>query len=158
GRMQSRAQVLGHPVHQIVVMFPMGAFGFATATDTLHSLTGRQELASAGRLALTFGLATAAVAIPFGLADWLAIRKGTRAKRVGAWHALGNAGVFTLFAAARLLRQGSRVPVSAKILAAAGFTLSGATGWAGSELINRHRVGVHDVIGEDAPSSLSGAP
>jgi uncharacterized membrane protein len=156
--MQSRIQVLGHPVHQIAVMFPIGAFGFASVSDSLHSATGDREFAVAARHALTFGLVTAMAAAPFGLIDWLAIPKQTRAKRVGAWHAVGNVVVLALFAAARVHRTRRRVSASAKLFSLAGLALTSATAWAGTELINRYRVGVHELIGENAPSSLTGAP
>lgn len=158
--MESRTQILGHPVHQIAVMFPIGALGLAVASDALHSITRDSEFTGVARQALNFGLLTALFAAPFGLRDWLAIPSGTRAKGVGAWHAVGNLGVLGLFMTARLLRHGSRAPAprSAKWFSAAGLALTSATAWAGTELINRHRVGVHDLLGENAPSSLTGAP
>lgn len=156
--MESRTQILGHPVHQIAVMFPIGALGLAVASDGLHALSKQRELQAVARHALNFGLVTALLTAPFGLRDWLAIPAGTRAKRVGAWHAVGNVAVLGLFTAARLLRSRRRVPTSAKLLSAAGLALTSATAWAGTELINRHRIGVHELLGVDAPSSLTGAP
>lgn len=133
----------------------MGAFVFAVTCDALGSYTGKRSFVPAARLALDFGLVTAAVAAPFGLIDWLAIRPGTRAKRVGLAHALGNVVALGCFATARALR-GNRRPVGpARWLALAGFGVSGVTAWLGGELINRHGIGVHDLIGEDVPSSLS---
>jgi uncharacterized membrane protein len=152
--MESRAQVLGHPIHQVAVMFPIGALAFAVGSDALHSVTKRPEFATAARQALDFGLAAAAIAAPFGFVDWLAIPPGTRAKRVGAWHAVGNLAVLGLFGTARLLRRDRRTLGTSKALAAAGFLLTHVTAWAGTELINRHGIGVHDLIGEDVPSSL----
>jgi uncharacterized membrane protein len=155
--MESRVQLLGHPVHQILVELPIGALGFAVTCDALHSVSGQPELASAARYALNFGLLTAALAAPFGLVDWLAIPSRTRAKRVGAWHAVGNVAVLALFGTARLLRGERRALRASKALSAAGLLLTGATAWAGGELINRHGIGVHDLLGPDAPSSLSGS-
>jgi uncharacterized membrane protein len=153
--MESRAQFLGHPVHQILVELPIGAFVFAVTCDALGAVTRKRAFVPAARLALDFGLVTAVGAAPFGLIDWLAIRPGTRAKRVGLAHALGNLVALGLFASARTLR-GHRRPVgAARWLAAAGLSVSGVTAWLGGELINRHGIGVHDLIGEDAPSSLS---
>jgi len=153
--MESRTKLLGHPVHQIAVMFPIGALGFAVVSDTLHSVTRQRELASAAKYALNFGLIGAAIAAPFGLVDWLAIPSGTRAKRVGAWHAVGNLAVLGLFGAARWLRRDRTALVTSKALAATGLLLTTATAWAGTELINRHGIGVHDLLGENAPSSLT---
>jgi uncharacterized membrane protein len=156
--MESRTQILGHPVHQVAVMFPIGALGLAVVSDVVHAATGERELAVVAERALNFGLVTAAIAAPFGLRDWLAIRPGTRAKRVGRWHAIGNVAVLALFAAARLLRTDKHVPRTAKLLAGAGLVLTSATAWAGTELINRHGIGVHDLLDENAPSSLQRLP
>ncbi|MDQ2643526.1 MAG: DUF2231 domain-containing protein [Myxococcota bacterium] len=153
--MESRAQFLGHPVHQILVELPVGAFVFAVTCDTLHTVTRQRAFVPAARLALDFGLITATAAAPFGLVDWLAIRPGTRAKRVGLVHALGNLVMLGLFTSARALRGNRRAAGSAKWLAATGLGVAGVTAWLGGELINRHGVGVHDLVGEDAPSSLS---
>lgn len=153
--MESRAQVLGHPVHQILVELPIGAFAFAVTCDTLGSLTRKRAFVPAARLALDFGLATGAVAAPFGLLDWMAIRSGTRAKRVGLAHALGNLVVMGLFAASRASRGHGRPASRAKWLAAGALGVAGVTAWLGGELINRLGIGVHDVLDEDAPSSLS---
>jgi uncharacterized membrane protein len=153
--MESRAQILGHPVHQIAVMFPIGALGFSVTSDLLHTTTGRREFADAARLALDFGLASAAFAVPFGVVDWLAIESPSRAKKVGLWHAIGNATVLALFGTARLLRSRGKTTAKAKAYSAAGLGLACVTAWLGTELINRHGIGVHDLIGEDVPSSLS---
>lgn len=153
--MESRAQFLGHPVHQILVELPVGAFVFAVTCDALHSVTRQRRFVPAARLALDFGLLTATVAAPFGLVDWLAIPAGTRAKRVGLAHALGNLVALGIFASARALRGNRRSASSSKWLAATGLGVAGVTAWLGGELINRHGVGVHDLVGVDAPSSLS---
>jgi uncharacterized membrane protein len=155
--MESRAKILGHPVHQMLITFPIGGFGFSVVGDALHTYSGRREHAEAARQALNFGLATAAVAVPFGLVDWLAIDRGTRAKRIGLWHALGNVAMLGLFATSRLLRRRGSAPRSAKWLAGSGLMLGGVTAWLGGELVVRHGIGVHDRIGQDARSSLAGA-
>jgi uncharacterized membrane protein len=156
-RMESKIQLLGHPVHQMSVGLPIGA-AFAVTSDGLETLSGRRELGVAARLALNFGLLAAMVAAPFGVVDWLAIESGTRAKRIGLWHAVGNAGALGVFLAARLLRGSSdpRCGGSSKVMAVGGPGLLGVTAWLGGELVSRHGVGMHDVMGLNAPSSLTG--
>jgi uncharacterized membrane protein len=155
--MESRAKLFGHPVHQMLITFPIGGFGFSVVGDALHTLSGRREHADAARQALNFGLASAALAVPFGLVDWLAIDRGTRAKRIGLWHALGNVAMLGLFATSRLLRGRGSAPTAAKLLAGGGLALGGVTAWLGGELIVRHGIGVHDRIGQDERSSLFGS-
>jgi uncharacterized membrane protein len=152
--MESRAKLLGHPVHQVLVTLPIGALVFSVASDVLHTLRGERKYASAARQALDFTLVTGLAAIPFGAVDWLAIERSTRARRVGALHALGNVAVVGLFAASRLLRREGRAPARAKWLSAAGFALSGATAWLGGELVDTHGIGVYERARLDAPSAL----
>ena len=112
--MESRVKVLGHSAHQMLVPFPIGAFGLSVAFDAYYTLKGRPEHAKAARQALDFGLLTSAVAIPVGLVDLLAIEPQTRAKRVGFAHALGNVAMLGLFATSRLKRTCDQAPASAR--------------------------------------------
>lgn len=152
--MESRAKLLGHPIHQMLVTFPIGAFGLSVTSDVLHTCLAKEEFEQTATRALDFALVSAAAAIPFGVVDWLAIPRGTRARRVGRWHALGNAALVGLLATSRILRTREGGLSSAKWLSGAGFLLAGVTAWLGGELVGRHGIGVSDRHGLDAPSSL----
>ena len=111
------------------------------------------------------GIVGGLVAAPFGLIDWMAIPKGTRAHSVGAVHGLGNVVVLLLFAWSWWLRYGAAGAVTpytpstlALALSFAGFALAGLTGWLGGELVDRHAVGVDDGAHLDSPNSLSDRP
>lgn len=151
-RMESRAKLFGHPVHQMLVTFPIGAFGFSVASDVLHGYLGPRKFAQAATQALNFGLLSAALAIPFGAADFLAIPRGTRARRIGIWHAVGNVAMLGLFGASRVLRARRRSRAAAKWLSGSAFFLSGVTAWLGGELVDRYGIGVE--LEEHAPRSL----
>lgn len=155
--MESKIKLLGHPVHQTMVALPIGALALTVASDGLEWVSGDHRYGIAARVALDFGLLTAAAVAPFGLVDWVAIQPGTRAKRVGLWHAVGNIGALGLFLAARCLRNSSDAGhvTASKALAAGGLGVWGVTAWLGGELVNRHGIGIHGVVGPDAPSSLS---
>jgi uncharacterized membrane protein len=98
------------------------------------------------------------LAAVFGLVDWLAIPKGTRAKRIGALHGIGNVIVTGLFAVSWLLRYDTPTAPGALaiVLSIAGVGLALVTGWLGGELVDRLGVGVDDDAHLDAPSSLTG--
>jgi uncharacterized membrane protein len=147
--MESRAKLLGHPVHQMLVTFPIGAFGFSVASDALHTYRGERRFSDAATQALDFGLISAALAVPFGALDWFAIPQRTRAKRIGLWHGVGNTAVVGLLGASRLLRARGHVPSAAKWLSGAGFLLAGVTAWLGGELVDRHGIGVQDEYSAD---------
>lgn len=163
--MESRAKILGHPAHQMLVVFPLGMLTWSVICDGVAVATGDRAWARGARRALGGGLLAALVAAPFGLVDYLAVPRGTRARRVGAMHGIGNVGVLALFGASYALRHreargaergegeegASRLPVA---LSAAGFALSGATAWLGGELVDRLGVGVDPGAHLDADSSL----
>jgi uncharacterized membrane protein len=151
--MESRAKFAGHPIHQMLVAFPIGAFGLAVSSDVLSGGRRSRMYEYTAARAIDFGLLSAALAAPFGLVDWLSIPRGTRAKRVGLWHALGNVALLGLFAGSRSFR--ARRDRRAPWLAGAGMLLGGVTAWLGGELINRHGVGVSDAMGLEEPSSLA---
>ena len=100
-------------------------------------------------------------AVP-GFVDWWAIPQGTRAKRVGLIHGLGNDVVLLLFGVSWWLRRDAppNYPPGAieALLSFAGFGLALLTGWLGGELVERLGVGVDDGANLNAPSSLSGKP
>ncbi|HEX6104373.1 MAG TPA: DUF2231 domain-containing protein, partial [Gemmatimonadales bacterium] len=95
-----------------------------------------------------------------GWIDWFAIPQGTRAKRIGLIHGVGNVAVLGLFILSWLLRRGEATapPTEAIVAARAGAGLALVTGWLGGELVNRLGVGVDDGAHLDAPSSLSALP
>ena len=158
--MEARITFLGHPVHQILIVFPLGLLSTAVIFDVLHLVTGRGYWSEIAYWMIAAGVIGGLVAAPFGLADYLKIPGGTRARRVGRLHGFGNLIVVLLFAASWWLRTGDpRAPVLlAYVLSFAGGALAMVTGWMGGELVNRLGVGVDAGAHLDAPSSLSGQP
>lgn len=155
--MQARARLLGHPVHQMLIVFPLGLLATAVVFDVLYLFIGSPGLAIAAYWMLSAGIVGAVVAAPFGFIDWLGIPHGTRARRIGALHGGGNLVVSALFLASWLMREPQAPPAFAALLPAfAGVLLALVTAWLGGELVARLGIGVHDDAGPDAPSSLSG--
>ncbi|HKX42570.1 MAG TPA: DUF2231 domain-containing protein [Burkholderiaceae bacterium] len=155
--MQTKVRLLGHSVHQMLVVFPLGLLGASVAFDVLRWITGLVQMSLVSYYLIAAGLIGGVIAAPFGLADWLAIPRETRARRVGALHGSGNAVVLALFFASWWLRRSAPDAPAALALACsfAGAALSLVTGWLGGELVDRMGVGVDDGANLDAPSSLS---
>ena len=155
--MESRASLLGHPIHQMLVVFPLGLLGMAVVFDLLAVALRQGYWSEIAYWMMAAGIVTGLLAAPFGTIDWLAIPSGTRAKRIGAVHGLGNVLVVLLFALSWLIRgETPRAPGAVALtlsVAAGGLALF--TGWLGGELVNRLAVGVDDGAHVDAPSSLT---
>jgi uncharacterized membrane protein len=159
--MEARAKLFGHPIHQMLIVFPLGLLAMALFFDLIALAMGRHHgLFGASYYMIAAGIVTGLLAAVFGLIDFLKIPSGTRAKRVGLLHGGGNVVVVVLFAASWWLRRGTPAdpPTLAIVLAAAGAGLATFTGWLGGELVDRLGVGVDDGAHLDAPSSLSGQP
>lgn len=158
--MRSKVRFLGHSLHQQLVVFPLGLLGTSVLFDIVHVAAHNDIAAIVAYWVLAAGLIGALLAAPFGTIDWLAIPRGTRAKRIGAWHGGGNLLVVALFAASWWLRRGDEsdaLSAQAFGLSLAGVALALVTAWLGGELVARLGVGVDDDAHLDAPSSLEGS-
>jgi uncharacterized membrane protein len=155
--MESRAKLLGHPIHQMLIVFPLGLLAMAVVFDLLAIGAGDGYWSEIAYWMIAAGVVTGLLAAPFGTIDWFAIPSGTRARRIGAIHGIGNVLVVALFAASWLLRgDAPRVPDGlALALSFAGGGIALVTGWLGGELVDRLSVGVDDGAHVDAPSSLT---
>jgi len=158
--MESRARLLGHPIHQMLIVFPLGLLGMAVIFDVIRLVTGSAGLGVASYYMIVAGVVGGLAAAVFGFIDWSAIPSRTRAKSVGTRHAVGIVVVVLLFAGSWWLRLAdpANPPTLAFVLAVVGAGLSLATAWLGGELVDRLGVGVDDGAHLDAPSSLSGRP
>jgi uncharacterized membrane protein len=137
--MKAKARVFGHPVHLILIVFPLGLLATSFFFDVAYLVRGRAELAIVASWLIFAGVIGGGAASIFGLIDWLAIPRGTRAWRTGAWHGGGNVIVAVLFAVSWLLRRDAPgAPEGVAIaLSGLGVLLIVATGWLGGELADR---------------------
>lgn len=158
--MESKVKLLGHPIHPMLVMFPIALLSTAVLFDALYLITATDDFARFAFWAITVGLAVGLGAALFGLIDWLAIRPGSRAKRIGAWHGIGNVVVVLLFVVSWVTRLGDleyAPGILPFVLGLVGLGIALVTAWLGGELVYRLRVGVDDDAHVDAPSSLGGS-
>ena len=155
--MESRAKLLGHPVHQMLIVFPLGLLAMAVVFDLMAIGFGDGYWSEIAYWMIAAGVVTGLLAAPFGTIDWLGIPSGTRAKRIGAVHGIGNVIVVLMFAASWWLRRDllSAPGALALTLSFAAGCLALFTGWLGGELVDRLAVGVDDGAHVDAPSSLT---
>ena len=154
--MESRAKLLGHPIHQMLIVFPLGLLATALLFDVIQIVTGNGYWSEIAFWLIAAGVVSGVLSAPFGLIDWLAIPSGTRAKRIGAIHGAGNVVVLTLYGLSWLMRIGNAASPEVPALAMAflGGGLAMVTGWLGGELVDRLAVGVDEDAHLNAPSSL----
>ena len=158
--MESKARLLGHPIHQMLIVFPLGLLATAIIFDLIHLATHTTQWSIISYWMIAAGVIGGIIAAIFGVIDWFGIPPRTRAHRLGRIHGIGNVGVVALFAISWWVRRPDPGNPSALaiVLALVGGALSLITGWLGGELVDRLGVGVSDGANLDAPSSLTGQP
>lgn len=152
GGAPSRAAVKGHPLHPMLVPFPIAFLVAAFLTDVAYWSSADLFWARASLWLIGAGLAGGVLAALLGLVDFLSIRRA-REHAVGWIHFLGNASVVVLALVNLMLRRqdmtAAVVPVGL-LLSAVTVALLLVTGWCGGELAYRHRIGVLDDARADA--------
>ncbi len=153
-------RLLGHLVHPMLIVFPLGLLATAVAFDIVGLSSGNASWYGISYWMIAAGIIGGLLAAVFGLIDWVGIPSGTRAKAIGLWHGAANVVVVLLFIVSWFLRQPNpQTPGSlALALSFTGVGLALVSGWLGGELVERLGVGIHDGANLNAPSSLSGKP
>jgi uncharacterized membrane protein len=157
---RSTAAILGHPIHPMLVVFPIGFLVGALATDLAFWGTSDPFWARASEWLLGAGIVMGALAAVVGLIEFVTISR-VRSLVAGWVHFLGNATAILLALWNLLHRMGGDpsalvVPFGI-ILSAAVVGIFLVTGWLGGELVFRHRIGMTDGESEVLPSP-AGAP
>jgi uncharacterized membrane protein len=154
--MESKAKFLGHPIHQMLIVFPLGLLATATIFDGIAAATGNRRWSEASYRMIGAGVVSGLVTAVPGLIDFLAIPCNTRARRIGLLHGIGNVAVTGMFAASWMSRNNRpEKPTRGAIALSTAATLSAlVTAWLGGELVDRLKIGVDDDAHEDASNSL----
>jgi uncharacterized membrane protein len=159
--MESRAKLLGHPIHPMLIVLPLGLFIASVIFDALFLWRGNAMFATVAYWNIAGGIMGGLLAAVFGLIDWLAIPAGTRAKRIGLLHGGSMVVVVALFAFVWWSRSNAldtAPTMNLFVIEVAALLLGAFAGWLGGELVDRLGVGVDEGAHLNAPSSLSGQP
>jgi uncharacterized membrane protein len=137
------ASVDKHPLHAVLVAFPIGLWIFSLVCDLMFRFASGEEIWHLmAWYTIVAGLIGAVAAAVPGLIDFLSIRDA-RAGKIGVAHLAGNAGLVVLYAinawTRTLLAPGSVLPILLSVVGVAGLVV---TGWLGGELVYVHKVGV----------------
>ena len=154
------AKLFGHPIHPMLVVFPLGLFATAVIFDVIGLVRTQGFWSGISFYMIGAGIIGGLLAAVFGLMDWLSIPAGTRAKFIGLLHGAGNVVVTLLFIGSWLLRRAAPeyLTTTPFLLSVVGVLIALVTGWLGGELVDRLGVGVDTGAHLNAPSSLTGRP
>lgn len=156
--MESKTKLVGHAVHPMLIVFPLGLLAMAVIFDVITIVTAISKFSEAAFYMIFAGVFCGIFAAIFGVIDWVAIPRNTRARRVGMWHGVGNLFVMGLFGVSCALRwETPGLPsVVALMLSFAGAGVTMVTAWLGGELVERLGVGIYRGAHVNASSSLKG--
>ena len=132
-------QWLGHPLHPVVVVLPIGAWCVAGWYDLRSTLSGDAAYDHAADGAVKVGLSGALIAAASGLAQYLDTRNGVR--RETAVHATLNTIGLAAYLGSWSARTWGRRSLGKK-LAAVGLGVVMVSGYLGGDISYRHGVGV----------------
>ena len=148
GNPRSTAQVAGHPLHPMLVPFPIACFVGTLLTDLVYWATANMQWAVISTWLLTVGLVVALFAVIAGLIDFLGDVRIRNLRAVWV-HAIGNAVALILSIINGFIhsRDGyTSVVPTGLLLSALVVLILLVTGWKGWEIVYRHGVGVRSDV------------
>ena len=144
--MKSKASIAGHPIHPMLIPFPLALWVTSFAVDILFYFLRHPTLLIVAKFMIAVGCLGALAAAVAGFIDWLSIKNGD-VKKVANWHARLNIAALVVFAISLFLRMGSYSDLVGRkltipfLLSLVGVILITISGWLGGELVFRYGVG-----------------
>lgn len=142
--MLARAHIKSHPIHSMLVAFPIGLFITSFAFDLIGFVRSNAGLASAGWYCAVAGLFAGAAAAVAGATDLFGVVPPNSSARKRGWtHGILNSVVMVLFIASVVYRGGPNLPDKMSlILSGIGAAVLLYSGWLGGTLVYRNQIGV----------------
>jgi uncharacterized membrane protein len=157
---KSTAAIAGHPIHPMLIAFPIAFLVGALVTDLVYWGTADLFWARASYWLILAGLVMGSLAAITGLIDFLTISRA-REHGIGWVHFIGNVVILIIALINLVIRWAD--PPAAIIPWGVGLSvltnlLLAVTGWYGGELTYRHKIGVvgHESQ-EEQPSRVPAA-
>lgn len=142
--MKSKASIKSHPIHPILIGFPI-AFYFGTLVfDALAIINHNIEFAIVGKYVHIAAIISAVIAAVPGIIDYIyTVPSESSAKDRAAKHGITNSAVLILFCACLFLKYRNNFsPYIITALELAGVGLTMYAGWMGGTLVHRNQIGI----------------
>jgi uncharacterized membrane protein len=161
-RMRTKAAIAGHPIHPMLVAFPIALYTATVAALLAYVGTNDPFWYRAALASNVAGLIMAAFAIIPGSIDLFSLPKDSPARITGYKHAGFNVVTSVLFLinafllwhgwGERVLVEGryfldATVPLALSIVGVLTMVIAGVLGW---KMVQTHHVGISDVADERA--------
>ena len=152
--MSSPASFMRHPIHPMLIPFPIALWVFSFVADLVYLWRGNPGWEWMAHWTILAGCLGAVAAAIFGIIDYFSI-KDRRVSKIAAWHARLNVLALLVFAASFYLRtnKGSQMSLASFtaggfyfstfiLLSALGVVLISISGYLGGEMVYVHHVAV----------------
>lgn len=146
-----KLRLAGHPLHPMLVHFPIALWTLSVAADAGGLITRNEIWWSASFACQALGLLAAVLAMVAGALDLSSLPRGHPGMDTAVAHlsVMGMAWLLYLASAAlRGLPGADAPPRSAVVAGSAGFLCMVAGGWLGGRLVYRFGVGVKGQAGQ----------
>jgi uncharacterized membrane protein len=145
--MESKVKIAGHPIHPMLIAYPVAFYTAALVCYIVYSSKGDPFWFKVALVSNIAGVVMAAVAAIPGFIDWLFIPKASGAKRTGVFHLICNVVALACYAIVAFTEchefDNPTPDIRMAIpLTAIGFILTLAAGFLGWTLVQKHHVGV----------------
>jgi uncharacterized membrane protein/nitrite reductase/ring-hydroxylating ferredoxin subunit len=144
--MKSKAGINGHPIHPMLIVFPVAFFTGTLVFDILARVYDNASFSQTGRYLNVAAIISALLAAVPGIIDYFyTVPPASSAKKRATAHGLINITVVALFAVALALKQNPEIGAWLIIgIEAVGVVLLGFAGYMGGTLVFRNQIGVYN--------------
>jgi len=140
--MKSKANVKGHPLHPILVVFPIAFFTGTLLFDLLGFIYNKSSFLITGEYLEAAGIVSGLLAAVPGVVDFVyTVPPRSTAKARATNHALINVTALFVFGVALMMRQ-KEFYFLILVVELCGVILLGIGGWMGGTLVHRNQIGV----------------
>jgi nitrite reductase/ring-hydroxylating ferredoxin subunit/uncharacterized membrane protein len=142
--MRTKASIKSHPIHQILIPFPIAFLIGSVVSDTIGLITDNSDFFTTGRYLIIAGIIMGLAAAVPGLIDYIfTVPPQSTGKKRATKHMIVNVSTVVIFLISLLLREAPHyspqgLPI---ILQYIGAGLLGIGGWLGGTLVNRNFIG-----------------
>ncbi len=140
--MQGKATINGHPIHPMLIPFPIAFFVGALISDIISRWGDPIFWPRMSVVLIGLGLIGAAAAALFGYIDYFTAPMSAEAKRTATTHMILNLSTIVVFAIALYLRWINATSVAGYVFTVLGVIVLGASGYLGGHLSYHYAVGV----------------
>jgi nitrite reductase/ring-hydroxylating ferredoxin subunit/uncharacterized membrane protein len=142
--MKSKASVKSHPLHPILVTFPIAFFTGTLMAHVAGWQLDKPQLLYAATLLNWAGVVMAVVAAIPGFIDYIyTVPPQSSGKKRAAQHGIMNTTMLLLFVFTAFYRQRTDAqPIVILAFEIAGVTLMMIAGWMGGTLVHRNQIGI----------------